>query len=152
MDDSEDTQSISVPIPLDSGGFLRRECPECERQFKVIISDDAEPVPEDGYYCPYCRRRVDPDHLHTPAQVEHIQAKGVNEILGPKVEEMSKRFDRRDSFISMSLDWTPAEETPLEEPDDMERRDPSCHPNEPIKVMDGWTRPVYCIICGNELS
>ena len=27
---------LSVPFPLDSEGFLRRECPSCRREFKWL--------------------------------------------------------------------------------------------------------------------
>jgi hypothetical protein len=49
--------SLSVPMPLDPDGFLRRECPTCERQFKWMAAteeDEGTPQPEGGYYCPYC--------------------------------------------------------------------------------------------------
>ncbi len=31
---SDDEVSFRMTIPLDSDGFLRRECPTCEREFK----------------------------------------------------------------------------------------------------------------------
>jgi hypothetical protein len=36
----------------------------------------------------------------------------------------------------------------LDEPDDMRRIDFTCHPAEPVKVLDEWDRPVHCLICG----
>lgn len=48
---------LSMSIPLDSDGFARRACPNCERELKWIISSDGEeatPAPEGGYFCPYC--------------------------------------------------------------------------------------------------
>ncbi len=31
---TDDKVSFGMTIPLDSDGFLRRECPTCEREFK----------------------------------------------------------------------------------------------------------------------
>jgi len=36
----------------------------------------------------------------------------------------------------------------LEERDDMRRVDFSCHPSEPVKVLDGWETEVHCLMCG----
>ena len=51
-----DEKSTQMSVPLDSDGFLRRECPTCEREFKWFNSEEGrgEPVPEGGYVCPYC--------------------------------------------------------------------------------------------------
>jgi hypothetical protein len=32
--------SIPMSLPLDGDGFLRRECPKCERQFKWLHRED----------------------------------------------------------------------------------------------------------------
>ncbi len=58
-----DEVTLSMSLPLDGDGFLRRECPTCEREFKWLPSPqhgegDAaaasdEPAPE-RYFCPYC--------------------------------------------------------------------------------------------------
>lgn len=44
-----------MSVPLDSEGFLRRECPTCEREFKwkpAGEDEEATPAPEGGYFCP----------------------------------------------------------------------------------------------------
>jgi len=65
-------ESREMTLPLDSDGFLRRECSTCEREFKWYVSRDAEgePVPVGGYYCPYCAIQAPSDRWFTPAQVE----------------------------------------------------------------------------------
>src|SRR4051812_31624365 len=65
-----DERSTSVPVPLDSEGFLRRECPTCEREFKWLPSDDSEPVEPGGYYCPYCGIQAPVEHWLTKPQAE----------------------------------------------------------------------------------
>lgn len=56
---SDDEVALSMSLPLDSDGFLRRECPTCERELKWLVSADDEDdedggVPDGGYFCPYC--------------------------------------------------------------------------------------------------
>ena len=55
---TDDEVTLGMSVPLDSDGFLRRECPTCEREFKALPSGDedaeAEEVPDGGYFCPYC--------------------------------------------------------------------------------------------------
>lgn len=45
--------SFGMTIPLDSDGFLRRECPICEREFKwrpseAEAEEDVEPADDDA--------------------------------------------------------------------------------------------------------
>jgi hypothetical protein len=42
----------------------------------------------------------------------------------------------------------PAEPAPLQEGEDMRRVEFSCHPAEPVKVLDHWDEPVHCLLCG----
>ncbi len=58
---SDDEVTLGMSIPLHSDGFLRRECPTCEREFKWLPNtndeddaDDGEPLPSGCYLCPYC--------------------------------------------------------------------------------------------------
>lgn len=70
---THDEVSFGITIPLDSDGFLRRECPTCERQFKWRSSEaEAEEVVESaddvGYFCPYCGVQAPTDSWLTQAQ------------------------------------------------------------------------------------
>jgi hypothetical protein len=62
-----DEVQLSMSLPLDGDGFLRRECATCEREFKWLPSPDqleegngesraaaTDAQPPDAYYCPYC--------------------------------------------------------------------------------------------------
>ena len=58
---------IPMSLPLDKDSFLRRECPNCERQFKwwptppeEEISEETQEAPE-AYFCPYCHEPTSPD-------------------------------------------------------------------------------------------
>ena len=50
--------NISVAIPLDADGFLRRQCTTCELEFKWFHGrTDTTPQDwqdPDTYFCPYC--------------------------------------------------------------------------------------------------
>src|SRR4051794_306969 len=131
--------SLSFSVPLDDDGFLRRECPACEREFKwrpTPEGESGEPAPDDGYACPYCVLRAPSDHWWTKDQLEYAQALAAREILGPELKGLERRADP-DAFISFDVTVDlPPEPDPLDEPNDMRRVDFACHPNEPVKVAE----------------
>jgi hypothetical protein len=131
--------SLQVPLPLDNDGFLRRACDACRREFKWRPSDDSEPMPADGYACPYCAERSGADSWFTDAQAEFVTRTAGAEVLGPML----------DKYETQGFKVTKADPpTPLFEPNDMRRVVFECHPKEPIKVLDEWNEPVHCLICG----
>jgi hypothetical protein len=86
-----DEVRLSMSLPLDGEGFLRRECPTCEREFKWLPSPDPEDDVEvaattegaeapESYYCPYCAVSAPPDTWMTKAQVaaaaRHVLIRG----------------------------------------------------------------------------
>ena len=132
--------SFGMTIPLDADGFLRRECPTCEREFKwrqaepehaqeVASADDV------GYFCPYCGVQAPVDAWLTQAQLSLAQNIVAREFIGPMVRKLGA-YDGPDKL------------DPLTEVDDMTLVDFPCHPSEPLKVLDEWRRPVCCLICG----
>lgn len=140
---------MSFSIPLDADGFLRRECPKCEREFKWRPSEgDGVPIPALGYACPYCAVRSPPDHWWTKTQLEYAERLAASEILGPELRELEHKYDPESmiSFdVSVSVPETP--EPLADEENDMRRIDFACHPGEPIKVLEDWRCPVHCLIC-----
>jgi len=146
----------TMSVPLDSDGFLRRECPTCEREFKWLASDaevattqgeSAAPDPS-GYYCPYGAVQANDGWL-TQAQVEAARATVAKKVVGPMLERFGRRMQGGSSGLRIEVQLTPAAEPPeLTEDDDMRRIDFPCHPSEPLKVLDAWAGPVHCLICG----
>src|SRR6266536_1003522 len=65
----------SVPIPADEEGFFGRQCPDCERFFKMQV-EQWEALPSDAVVtCPYCGDR--PGELNdfmTPQQNQRVQS------------------------------------------------------------------------------
>jgi hypothetical protein len=147
-----DEVNVAMSISFDGEGFLRRECPTCEREFKWLPSDgdeDAATPDAAGYYCPYCAVQAQDGWL-TKAQVEAAHATVMKEIVDPMLGDFTRSLQRSGSgMIKVSGKHTPSPEPPdLSEPDDMRRVDFSCHPSEPLKVLDDWAAPVHCLICG----
>jgi len=148
-----DEVQIEMALPLDSDGFLRRECPTCEREFKWLPSDEPGATPEDaGYYCPYCGVQAETGAWWTKAQLEHSKALLMEEVVAPKLKDFQKGMAETARRSHGLLTFKPGkievdEPVALVEPDDMRRIDFSCHPTEPVKVLEDWTKPVHCLIC-----
>ncbi len=145
----------SMILPLDDG-FLRRECPHCERQFKRFIGSP-EGRPDDAIdpavcWCPYCAMTAPDDEWWTTEQLDHAETA----LGGPLMEMVAEEFTRALSnsaieFVKITTEVSFEEsETPtaLHEPADMVVIEPPCHPWGPIKVDEAWTAPLYCLYCG----
>lgn len=146
--------SIPMNLPLDKDGFLRRECPNCERQFKwwpTPTSEEAEEM-ADAYFCPYCYEPAPLDTWWTKEQLEYAQQLAMAEALGPQLHRMKgdlERGNRRSKGIRFEMSSSAlSRPEPLVEPDDMVRVDMPCHPEEPLKVDDEWDGEVACLVCG----
>jgi len=152
-----DDFSIPVSIPLDSDGFLRRECPTCEGQFKWFShaegDPDAEPV--DQYFCPLCGVAAGPGRWWTSQQRDYAQG-----VAGPEIDRLVEDAVD-DAFKGIKgLTYKPDRSftlgiptpEPLSEPDDMVIVEPPCHPNEPIKVPAEATARVRCLVCGSPFT
>ena len=153
----DDEIRVPVSLPLDNDGFLRRECPTCEQEFKWFShaegDDDAEPVSQ--YFCPLCGVAAGLDSWWTPAQLEYgfgSASGALDQAMQDALADAFKgiegmKFEPNSSF---SLDI----ETPdsIIEPDDMIIVEPPCHPNEPLKVPEISTERVFCLICGARFA
>lgn len=153
----DDEIRISMSLPLDSDGFLRRECPTCEREFKWFSHDegdtDAESVSQ--YFCPLCGEPAAVDQRWTPAQVDYGLASGGPQIDRAVQDAVADAFKGMKGFefkpnSSFSLGIETPE--PLIEPDDMVIVEPPCHPNEPLKVPEEATARVFCLVCGTPFA
>jgi hypothetical protein len=158
---SDDDVTLEMSMPLDSDGFLRRECPTCVREFKWLHTPQEEgnaaPVEEGGYFCPYCEVQAEAGTWLTQAQAYLAQNLLATKVVGPMLEKLGDSFKSvgRSSggMIKAELKYdAPEELDPLTEIDDMTRVDFDCHPTEPVKVLDDWDKPVRCLICGQPNS
>jgi hypothetical protein len=158
---SEDDVALEMPMPLDSDGFLRRECPTCEREFKWFHTSEEDgasaTVAAGGYFCPYCGVQAEADSWLTNAQIELAQNMVATQVLGPMLRKFGNDIKGmgRSSGGLLSADVkydAPDELDPLTEVDDMTRVDFDCHPTEPLKVLDSWDKAIRCLICGNPTA
>ena len=151
-----DRVELSMALPLDSEGFLRRKCPTCEREFKWLPAQEGEvaaPVPDGGYFCPYCGVQAPPDGWFTQAQVDLAQKTIAAQIVDPMMKKFADDIAhigrRSGGLVSARVEHRPSPPPePLTEDDDMTRVDFVCHPNEPVKVLDVWDVSVHCLVCG----
>lgn len=150
--DMTDEFELSMKVPLDSDGFLRRQCPTCERELKWRSAgedEEATPAPEAGYFCPYCAVQAPPDSWWTEAQIEAAQAQAFEQVVKPELDKLAGSAGSS-GFLEIDVSVSEPDQPPaLSEQDDMHRVDFRCHPEEPVKVLDNWDRPVHCPICGD---
>lgn len=148
---------IVIEVLLDPSGFLRRECPTCEQEFKWFSGTTNE-RPEDflepeNYFCPYCGVPSGHDTWWTHGQLEYAQAAAAGPVMKQLEYEFNHSFrSSRKSAIrfEVSRGSTPQPPDPLVDPDDMMMVEPPCHPFEPLKVSDGWAEPLHCLMCGER--
>jgi predicted RNA-binding Zn-ribbon protein involved in translation (DUF1610 family) len=145
----------SMSIPLDSDGFIRRECPNCEQEFKWRPAQDDDPVEHvDQYYCPLCGQAAGLDSWWTKKQIEHAQAAIVPEAMRDIQGMLGDAFRGSKNIKFAASDYLgdiPVPEV-LYEPDDMVILEPPCHPAEPVKVPDNAEAPFYCLLCGETYA
>jgi len=151
----------SMSVPVDSDGFLRRECPTCEREFKWLPTPEGEEptqAPDGGFFCPYCPVQADAGNWFTKAQIDQATAIMYDEVVAPEfaafkktVEAMNTSGGLIDIRAELSIE-EPDPPAPLEESDDMRRVDFPCHSGEPVKVLDSWEREVHCMVCGKVVE
>lgn len=154
----EELMEFSIGLPLDSDGFLRRQCPACQREFKWLYTESADETDEEStpqfYFCPYCGGQAAPDEWWTRDQLEAIQGAVFDKVVEPDVDELRNlaRDIRRGSGGLLSMDVTlERDDVPvIQEVDDMVRVDFACHPDEPVKVVESWVEPVFCLTCGTQ--
>lgn len=151
---------MEVSLPLDSDGFVRRECPHCEREFKWHhgpANEEAEQQPPwNTYYCPLCGEPAGPDSWWTHAQLELIE-NAQERLIGQEFGDMFKsleRSTRRNQYVTVKAGKInlPGVADPLVEPDDMTTVTSPCHTWEPVKVPEDHVGPIHCLVCGSAFS
>ena len=156
VDRVSDGVSMSMSVPLDSDGFMRRECPTCEREFKWLPTPEDEEgteAPDGGYFCPYCAIQAPANAWFTKAQVEQVEALVARDVVAPTMAKWARditRSSRGSGLVSVKTRYESDAPEPQEltEDDDMRRVDLGCHPDEPVKILDDWDRSVHCLLCG----
>jgi hypothetical protein len=107
--DFPDRIEIKVTLPCDDRGLTGRECPKCEKMFKVKTGTGlkGQNLP---CHCPYCGHVAGNNQFHTKEQVEYIKSIGVRkamDILHSELEKLEFDYPSRGPFgfgISMKLE------------------------------------------------
>jgi endogenous inhibitor of DNA gyrase (YacG/DUF329 family) len=151
--DDEFEIEVSVPIPQDADGFIRRECPHCMRQFKWHdgpANEDAEQhAAPSTYNCPLCGQPAAVDSWNTVEQLELAQQLATPQVMSMVQDELDSMFRGMKGITYERGDDTGADESePLVEPDDMVIVASPCHGYEPVKVPEDHTGPLFCLVCG----
>ena len=146
---------IPIQLPLDSDGFLRRECPHCEQQFKWHdgpANEEAEGhAPPPSYSCPLCGVPADHDSWWTQEQLDFIHGSASPAIIQSVQDELARAF-KGSKYVTFKADGDiPDVPSSLTEPDDMQIVTSPCHAYEPIKVPDG-SGPYHCLVCGTAFA
>lgn len=153
----DDEIRMPFTIPLDDAGFLRRECPTCEQEFKWFshAEGDADAEVVSQHFCPLCGVPAGPDSWWTTAQLEYGQGTAGPELDRFAQESFAEAFKgiKGITFESNSgFSFEIPTPKPLLEPNDMVIAESPCHPNEPIKIPEANTDHVYCLVCGTQFS
>jgi hypothetical protein len=151
---------VSVSLPLDNDGFLRRECPHCMQEFKWHhgpANEEAEQAPPaEVYHCPFCGQPAGVDSWWTQEQLEYIQTAAMPSAIQSLEDELDGIF-RSTTRKHLSIKRTghldsPESPMPLVEKDDMSIVTSPCHPYEPVKIPETAVSPFYCLICGSPFA
>lgn len=149
---------MSVSLPLDNDGFLRRECPNCEAEFKWHdgpANDEAEHADAAvTYYCPLCGEPAPPDHWWTRTQLDYMQEMAAPMIMGQVEDEIESALRASKHITYKPGDGSDFPDTPiaLVEPDDMRIVASPCHDYEPVKVPEDVDGPLHCLVCGGAFA
>lgn len=138
---------VTVEFPLDEDGYLDRECPNCETQFRwrhgVDVREGSGAADLTQYYCPYCGVAAEADQWWTQEQVEYLQARAIEGVI-PEISERLRgwaTFEPSGHPMPAPLFVRDLPLTTVASP---------CHPEEPVKLIDGWRNPLSCLSCGAE--
>lgn len=159
MNDSQEIQ-VTYELPIDNDGFVRRQCPSCEKQFKWHhgpASEEAEQQADaEVCYCPLCGTPATTDQWFTDDQVEHINAEAERATV-PAFDDMLDDVFKGLNGPNIKVKRTgrlsvPIGPDPMIEPDDMTIVASPCHDFEPVKVPDNWNDSVHCLVCGQQFT
>jgi hypothetical protein len=137
----------SMRIPLDADGYLRRECPNCERDFKRLVRKVSEAElsrrSSSELFCPYCGLRSPSNTWLTKAQIEYTK-----KVLAELVARERTRRGVKTLLLLPFPGSSRLTNGELSEANDMKVVRPPCHSEYAIKVSDLWIGDLHCAVCG----
>lgn len=102
---------LQVGIPMDSDGYLDRECPaaECKFEFKVHGDDWKDKVADEHVHCPFCGHVTDSGQWFTQDQLEILREGAraqLSALIGGALRKDTESWNRkqpRNSFIRITM-------------------------------------------------
>jgi hypothetical protein len=101
---------IRVALPTDENGLTGRQCPACQRYFKLKFGTG---LPVDTTHCPYCKEAANASEFLTPEQGEYAITAALPEInrrvISPMMRDFGKSLQRsvrqasRNSLIGLDI-------------------------------------------------
>ena len=93
----------SVPIKPDEDGYTGRECPECEKYFKIKFGTGLPNISD--CHCPYCNHVGDQNTFWTKQQIAYARSVALNQISGELIDQLKKmeRKPDRNAFLSIGI-------------------------------------------------
>jgi uncharacterized Zn finger protein (UPF0148 family) len=136
----------SVSIPADDEGFFGRQCPVCERFFK-LQADQWEALPDDTVVtCPYCGHRPeDVSDFMTPQQNQRMQS-AIEALAEQYVHHAVQRAFSGLRTIRVSHDPPPPVRSLRTYVEEQVRRTIVCDRCETVYAVYGAT--AFCPVCG----
>lgn len=160
---------VSVELPRDASGFVRRQCPRCQRVFKTrpgpvdaaVVQrrlaslfpfenahESFDAVPDGS--CLYCGHRAAADEWLTREQHEYLELLArawANHVRYEQLAYVSRTLTHnpRPTFILVTPE--PLPDTLGPEPDDLRTLFLVCC-GEEVKALWDWDTPFFCPRCG----
>ena len=105
-----DIVRMHISMPSDDAGYFGRECPACERLFRMHI-EDYKALPDDQQLtCPYCAAVDEPSKFFTKQQIERARAAAgayamriADDILGSSLRRMAQSVNSQRGMIRMEV-------------------------------------------------
>ncbi|QAT84639.1 hypothetical protein EJ065_3071 [Corallococcus coralloides] len=160
-----------LELPRDKAGFVRRECPRCQRSFKTRPSRHdagmlqrllagyfpfenlheaytAEALP--AWHCLYCGHRALPDAWLTPEQSAHVERMArawANHVRYEQLAYVQRTLSHnpRPTFVSVAPEPLPR---PLPPDEELLRTLPMVCCGDEVQAQWEWDLPMVCPRCG----
>ena len=136
----------SVSIPADEEGFFGRQCPDCDRFFKMQV-DQWEGLPDDAIVtCPYCGHRPeDVSDFMTPQQNQRVQS-AAEALAEQYVHQAVQEAFSGLGTIRVSRDPPPPVRSLTTYVEEQVRRTIICDRCKTVYAVYGAT--AFCPVCG----
>ena len=95
---------MEVTMPSDAEGFFGRECPSCQKHFR-IAADDYEALPDEQMlWCVYCGHRADGSDFTTKQQMARLERAATDHAVQMAQQMLDKTFRglERGSLVQIS--------------------------------------------------